>query len=134
MVMKLYVESVSPLSSKLKCSQSVRMSCPMFNSRRTTTNRSMSVPTQKRYTRFLSLALIRFPLYFKMFINTPFWIWKKRSIVKTNRFCNTGYEIAKLGFTYIYSYKSVNIYPSIRAISRYIIKALINASICFFGF
>jgi len=45
-----------------------------------------------------------------------------------------GYEIVKLGFTYIYSYKSVNIYPSIRAISRYIIKALINASICFFGF
>ena len=26
------------------------------------------------------------PLYFNMFINTPFWIWKKRSIVKTNRF------------------------------------------------
>ena len=45
-----------------------------------------------------------------------------------------GYEIVKLGFTYIYSYKSVNIYPSIRAISRYIIKALMNASICFFGF
>lgn len=35
----------------------------------------------ERYTMFLSLALIRFPLYFKMFINTPFWIWKKRSIV-----------------------------------------------------
>ena len=85
MVMKLYVESVSPLSSKLKCSQSVRMSCPMFSSRRTATNRSRSVLTQKRYTRFLSLALIRFPLYFNMFINTPFWIWKKRSIVKTNR-------------------------------------------------
>ena len=85
MVMKLYVESVSPLSSKLKCSQSVCMSCPMFSSRRTATNRSRSIPTQNRYTRFLSLALIRFPLYFKMFINTPFWIWKKRSIVKTNR-------------------------------------------------
>ena len=42
--------------------------------------------------------------------------------------------LGQLGFTYIYSYKSVNIYPSIRAISRYIIKALINASICFFGF
>lgn len=68
-----------------KCSQSAHMSCPMFSSRRTATNRSRSVPTQKRYTRFLSLALIRFPLYFKMFINTPFWIWKKRSIVKTNR-------------------------------------------------
>lgn len=85
MVMKLYVESVSPLSSKLKCSQSVRMSCPMFSSRRTAMNMSRSVPTQKRYTRFLSLALIRFPLYLYRFINTPFWIWKKRSIVKTNR-------------------------------------------------
>lgn len=34
---------------------------------------------------FLSLALIRFPLYLYRFINTSFWIWKKRSIVKINR-------------------------------------------------
>ena len=43
----------------------------MFNSRRTATNRNRSVPTQKRYTRFLSLALIRFPFLFIKY-SSPF--------------------------------------------------------------
>ena len=58
----------------------------MFSSRRTATNRSRSVPAQKRYTRFLSLALIRFPLYFKMFINTPSSIPKDSSVLLSSFF------------------------------------------------
>ena len=60
-----------PLSSKLKCSQSVRMSCPCSVAENRHEQEQERTRTEAVH-KVLVAALIRFPLYLYRFINTPF--------------------------------------------------------------
>lgn len=68
----------------------------MFSSSRTTINRDRSVPAQKRYTRFLSLALIRVPFLFIKY-PSPF---KKLAVV---------YDYQLIGVIYFSSVCSIDL-------------------------